>query len=777
MPQSSIIDTFEFPNNHPNLYPIMRGTSLLFPLLLLCFLFQNLDAQTARQRSVQVSATVQESPARIIFSWPSDNTASGYTVYKKALSSTDWGSPVATLPSSSVSYVDTDVAIGQGYEYAFYKKEFDNVVTSVCVPSGATLRFDITDMYDIGLCCSFCFGGYTIDGCNQNFATGDNFGSFDTHTFTVCGESPCTEITITITPDMFPNSTSWTLTDIGTGMELANSGGVGTFISERPKYGYIYAGIKVPALESRGSILLVEESSISDALSAEISQLRTDCILDGWKVKQLTVNANTPVTSVRNSIQQIWQNTPDLTAVYLLGHVPVPFSGDIFPDTHFEHQGAWAADTYYGEMNGNWTDNSVDRTTAFFEHNHNVPGDGKFDQDAIPTKMELQVGRVDLSNLPAFSLNEIELTRNYLIKAHNFKTGAVNFERRALVDDNFMQQFAAPAASGFRNFAPMFGATNIDEIDFLTNLSNSSYLWAYGCGSGSHISCEGVATTQEIASSNLRNVFTMLFGSQFGDWHYENNILRAPLAQGSTLTNCWAGSPAWTFHHMAMGYPIGYSALRTMNADINDYLPGPQLVHLGLMGDPTLRLHPVQSASVYSVDTENNQNTISWNPPPGEDYVGFYVYKSETLNGDYNRISNEIVTENSFTDTNPIVGNNVYMVRTVKLESSGSGTYYNLGLGSVDSIDFVVNTEEFEVNHVSVFPNPSQGQIQINWNEQHHSKVTLQIHDVSGKLVHVIEFDTNQNQSHVNLEALPSGIYMLSLIGDDFNHFEKLVIE
>ena len=238
-------------------------------------------------------------------------------------------------------------------------------------------------MYDIGLCCSFGFGGYSVDGCGQTYASGADFGSFDTHTFTVCNGSPCTDITITLTPDMFPNSTSWTLTNVATGVELANSGGVGAFISERPKYGYIYAGIDLPAIEQRGTILLVSESTIGNSLQNEIDQLKTDCIMDGWKVKELLVSASEPVTSVKNSIRNIWQNTPDLNALYLLGNVPVPYSGDIFPDTHTEHRGAWAADAYYGELNGNWTDNTVNRTTAFFELNHNVPGDGKFDQDAI----------------------------------------------------------------------------------------------------------------------------------------------------------------------------------------------------------------------------------------------------------------------------------------------------------------------------------------------------------------------------------------------------------
>ena len=35
-------------------------------------------------------------------------------------------------------------------------------------------------------------------------------------------------------------------------------------------------------------------------------------------------------------------------AVFLFGHVPVPYSGDIVPDGHYaDHQGAWPCDGYY----------------------------------------------------------------------------------------------------------------------------------------------------------------------------------------------------------------------------------------------------------------------------------------------------------------------------------------------------------------------------------------------------------------------------------------------
>ena len=67
-------------------------------------------------------------------------------------------------------------------------------------------------------------------------------------------------------------------------------------------------------------------------------------------------------------------------SLFLLGHVPVPYSGNINPDGHPDHQGAWPADGYYADMDGTWTDISVNNTVATGTRNDNVPGDGKFDQ-------------------------------------------------------------------------------------------------------------------------------------------------------------------------------------------------------------------------------------------------------------------------------------------------------------------------------------------------------------------------------------------------------------
>lgn len=71
--------------------------------------------------TVQISADVQTSPARITLRWPQDQYgANSYTVYRKAAGATSWGSGTA-LPGSATSYVDSNVAVGSTYEYQIVK--------------------------------------------------------------------------------------------------------------------------------------------------------------------------------------------------------------------------------------------------------------------------------------------------------------------------------------------------------------------------------------------------------------------------------------------------------------------------------------------------------------------------------------------------------------------------------------------------------------------------------------------------------------------------------
>lgn len=461
--------------------------------------------------------------------------------------------------------------------------------------------------------------------------------------------------------------------------------------------GYIYSGIELPAVEDRGILILVLDTTHEASLQFEINRLENDLIGDGWRIRKIRVDRTDAPPSVRSKIQTIYQENPSETkAVFLLGRVPVPYSGDLNPDAHADHKGAWPADVYYGEMNSVWTDVTVNNTTATRNENKNAPGDGKFDQSVIPSDIELWVGRVDLANMPAFGLPEVELLRRYLDKHHKFRNGQLTAVRRALMDANFGAMDGPVThfiANGLRNFSPFFGPDSIKNLDWFSTLNNNSYLWAYGYGPGSYTSASGVGNTTQFASTPVQAVFTLLFGSYFGDWDSNNNFLRAPLASNThALTCAWAGRPYWPLHHMAMGEPIGFNARLAQNNGnvthpiipfVYDPAAFPRRVHIALMGDPTLRMHivPPPSNLVVSATNNNRYSSLNWQASTDPNVLGYYVYRYDTAQKKYIRISHTLVTGTTFLDTLPDPGQNLYMVRAYKLEESASGTYYNLSQG------------------------------------------------------------------------------------------------
>ena len=380
--------------------------------------------------------------------------------------------------------------------------------------------------------------------------------------------------------------------------------------------------------------------------------------------------------------------------------MPVPYSGVIAPDGHIpQHLGAWPADGYYGDVPYDtyfWRDSLVDTNVASDTRNWNFAGDGKFDQSIWPIPLTLQVGRVDLANLTAFSQSETELLRQYLNKDHNFRCKLISVQRRGWIADNWLLSSGEPlAVSGWRNFSAFFGAANIQSTNSTPSgwfpvLNTQSYLWGWGGGSGTFTSIGGIASTLDYVSNDPEVVFTMFFGSYFGDWDSPNNVLRAALATPNyTLTSVWSGRPYWQFHHMAMGETIGFSTLVSQNnvgvtQGGYDFNTDNGFVHIALMGDPTLRMHVVAPVSGFVVAQNSSGGAdLSWNASP-DTVVGYHVYSAPTSAGPFARLNASLLTGTSFTD--PVASSKVYMVRAVKLEVSGSGSYYNASQGIFQSL-------------------------------------------------------------------------------------------
>ncbi len=559
--------------------------------------------------SVQVSSSVQTSPAKVTLTWPQDTngTPSSYTVYRKAPTDTSWGSGTS-LPGSTTTYTDSNVAVGSAYEYRIVKVA----------------------------------GSYT-------------------------------------------------------------------------GYGYILTGVNAPLVDQRGKVVLVVDNTVASPLAAELTRLQQDLAGDGWSVVRHDVPRTDSPANVKNLIKSTYNADPaNVKAVFLFGHVPVPYSGVLVPDGHPDHNGAWPADVYYGDMDGNWTDSTVNHTQSIntsptdAARLSNRPGDGKFDQTDLPSALELQVGRVDLSNLPgrttwggpATFASEIELLRKYLNKDHNFRHRKVNPARRAVVGDYFGSRGGeAFAASGYRSFAPLVGANNVRNLNvefndqrgvWIPQVAANDYLLAYGCGAGSYTSISGLgsglyngADTIELVNNNVRGVFNLLFGSWLGDWDTEDNILRAPLATDHGLVSAWSGRPHWFIHSIGLGEPIGHAARVTQN---NNGLYQTQInssqyrIHVALMGDPTLRLHPVVPVANLNGSANGSTAALTWSASNDSAIVGYHVYRRNGSTGSFTRLTSSPVTATNYTDSASASGA-TYMVRAIKLENTTSGSYYNASQG------------------------------------------------------------------------------------------------
>ena len=232
--------------------------------------------------------------------------------------------------------------------------------------------------------------------------------------------------------------------------------------------------MECPALENRGTILLLIDSLYQEPLEYEINQLINDLVFEGWRVIKKGVNRNLSVNEVKEIIIESCDADSSINTLFLVGQIPVPYSGNISMDGHADHEGAWPADTYYSVLDGEWTDQYVNNTSTSRIENHNIPGDGKFDQNYIPADIYLQTGRVDLSDLPAFQHDEIELTRNYLNKDHNWRSGAIDVVRRGLIEQHL---YGSKYDMAWRNFAALFTADSIFSLDYSSTLMNEFMIW------------------------------------------------------------------------------------------------------------------------------------------------------------------------------------------------------------------------------------------------------------------------------------------------------------
>jgi fibronectin type 3 domain-containing protein len=103
--------------------------------------------------------------------------------------------------------------------------------------------------------------------------------------------------------------------------------------------GFVYSGIALPTMDSRGKVILLVDNTMTNALAGELARFEQDLVGDGWTVlrhdvtRQTTVTHNattTEVATIKAIIKDDYTNdTANVKTVLLFGRVPIPYSGQL----------------------------------------------------------------------------------------------------------------------------------------------------------------------------------------------------------------------------------------------------------------------------------------------------------------------------------------------------------------------------------------------------------------------------------------------------------------
>ncbi len=441
-----------------------------------------------------------------------------------------------------------------------------------------------------------------------------------------------------------------------------------------PASAFVSVALNAPVVHARGKILLVVDQTQTAALAGELALLEMDLVGDGWTVQRIDSarhGSGTPA-ALRVAIKAAYTADSNIKAVYLFGHLPIPMSGWDAPDGHANKP--QDADGFYGDMTGTWTDTSNLGTG-------NVPSDGIYDQNYFPSKLSLMVGRVDFAGMGSFHKSETEYLRDYIHKSHAFRHGQrTEVTRTALMgSQRYLWQ-------EYNWLLPMFGSGKMTMATFQPTLATATHLFGADFGTPAGSDPNYVATPNKL-------IFAINFGSYKLYYDLADNAMRALLAQPDWgLTCVWGSRPAWFFHHMGAGLPVGYSALQTMNnwSGNPDYFPSGDYasqagnVQESLMGDPTLRLHPVAPPENVTVAKSGASAVVSWKASPDAAVGGYNVYSSSNRLGPYTLLTAQPLagTVTIYMDPAPAAGDVFYQVRALKTEVTAAAIYSNLSQGA-----------------------------------------------------------------------------------------------
>jgi hypothetical protein len=469
-------------------------------------------------------------------------------------------------------------------------------------------------------------------------------------------------------------------------------------------FGYVSSGIDIDRTADRGVVLVVVDATLRTPLSLEIDRLLEDLVGDGWRPLELEsargVGWDDPVgaAALRQQIIDLWGPLAPAdrpTHLFLLGHLPVARSGldGTPPDGHVENRGAHPTDAFYADVDGVWTDDGAAPEGMRPDHD-NVPGDGKYDQDFLPSELEMAFGRVDFAEIDGIGAEtEVDILRRYLDRNHAYRWVEPGYgvDHRVL----FVNGFIESVEMGWRTLPGIGGAAHTEFVEVAEiDAAGGPVAWANLFGPYA-IFAQNIGVP-DLAAHCSEGTGALLWSSDqsyFGLWAQGHSHIRSLLGcPGINLAWIWEVSPSYVFTDLAMGATLGEAVRRTAeHSPTNQVFERPERSYdeagvwnrqfITLHGDPTLRLFMVAPPSSPLAAPVAGGNQISWTASPAGGVVGYLVERGTSRSGPFERLTAEPTPDPFWFDSSPGPNPAVYRVRAVRLEVTGGGSFLNPSTG------------------------------------------------------------------------------------------------
>jgi hypothetical protein len=179
-----------------------------------------------------------------------------------------------------------------------------------------------------------------------------------------------------------------------------------------------------------------------------------------------------------------------------------------------------------------------------------------------------------------------------------------------------------------------------------------------------------------------------------------------------------------------------------------------------------LRLFQVKPASDLQATSSGTNITLTWNASLEADIIGYNVYKSNNEFGIYTKLTSIPISDLFYTDNN-FNDSDWYMVRAIKLQTTGSGTFLNPSIGISNNATSLFN-RDINLETISIFPNPTKENLTIISNLDLKS---YQIIDIQGKVV----LTSNLDSKTININQLEDGVYFIKLFDNDKSVIKKFI--